>query len=85
VSAPLVALVPLVVATLEDGSKGYFYRGATIPSTVPAGEAKRLQDDGAIGTEKAADVPHLGSASAPKPGATVPELDPPAPAPAPKK
>lgn len=84
-SAPLVALVPLVVARTETGALEYLYRGARVPSTVPADEVKRLQDDGAIGPEKTADEPHLGSASSPKPGATVPELDPPAPAPVPKK
>ena len=81
----LVALVPLVVARTESGALEYLYRGATVPSTVTADEVERLKADGSIGTEKAADEPHLGSASSPKPGATLPELDPPAPVTPPKK
>lgn len=67
-SGDVVVLVPLALARTKTGSLEYLYRGAVVPSTVTDDEVKRLKEDGAIGTEKAADEPTLGSASAPKPG-----------------
>ena len=46
-----------VVATLEDGSPAYFYRGAILHDGVPAAEVQRLVDLGLVEVDGEAFVP----------------------------
>lgn len=49
-------IVPLVVATQEDGSHAYLYQGAPVPGSVHEDEIKRLADGGFIVKDKTAEV-----------------------------
>lgn len=64
-------IVPLVVATQEDGSALYLYQGAPVPSSLPDAEVKRLKDGGFIGKVAKTDA---GEESEPYKGVNVADL-----------
>lgn len=43
---------PLIIAINDEGSQVYVYQGQPIPGNIPAGEIKRLSEEGFIASDK---------------------------------